>query len=118
MPDELQVRRHPRLARDLKQLGKRFPSVERDLVYAERLLAAGQSLPQTDALQEFGERRLFKTRVVNTSIQRGKSAGYRLVYEIVVEEDDDGFLLLLLYDHKTLRTEEEVRKELRTRLES
>jgi mRNA-degrading endonuclease RelE of RelBE toxin-antitoxin system len=75
-------------------------------------------LPQTDALQGFGERRLFKTRVVNTSIQRGKSAGYRLVYEIVVEEDDDGFLLLLLYDHKTLRTEEEVRKELRTRLES
>ena len=118
MPDELQVRRHPWLARDLKQLGKRFPSVERDLVYAERLLAVGQSLPQTDALQGFGERRLFKTRVVNTSIQRGKSAGYRLVYEIVVEEDDDGFLLLLLYDHKTLRTEEEVRKKLRTRLES
>jgi len=114
--DERKVRRHPQIARDLNQLGRRFPTVAKDLEYVERLLAAGQALPQTDALQGFGVRRLFKTRVVNTSIARGKSAGYRLIYEVVFQEDDDGFLLLLLYDHTTLPSEEDVRRMLSARL--
>ena len=115
-PEERAIKRHPELAKDLKQLGKKYPSVGKDLVYVERLLAIGFSLPQTYAYKGFGARRLFKTRVENTSVSRGKSKGYRLIYELIVEEDDEGYELLLLYDHNTFKTELDVRKKLRARL--
>ncbi len=114
--EERAIKRHPELAKDLKQLGKKYPSVGQDLVYVERLLAIGHSFPHTDAYKGFGARRLFKTRVENTSVSRGKSKGYRLIYEVVVEEDDEGCELLLLYDHNAFKAELDVRKELRARL--
>lgn len=115
-PNRSVVKRHPSIARDLKRLSKRYPSVERDLMYAERLLEAGQTLTQTYAYPGFGQRRLYKTRVVNTAIPSGKSKGYRMIYEAIVEQGNDGFLLVLLYDHSSYKSELEVRKEVRDRL--
>ena len=85
-------------------------------MYVERLLEAGQTLTQTDPYQGFSSRKVFKTRVVNTAISSGKSKGYRLIYEVVVEEGDDEFLLVLLYDHKSYSEEIDVQKEVRFRL--
>lgn len=116
MPDELTVRRHPYLAKDLKRLGKKHRSVAQDLVYAERLLSAGQTLPETTPYPGFGQRKVFKTRVINTSIASGKSKGYRLIYELVAAEDDNNIELVLLYDHTTHTDESEVWREIRVRL--
>jgi len=73
VPNRRVVKRHPGIAKDLKELGKRYPSVERDLLYAERLLQAGQALTQTYSYQGFGQCKLYKTRVVNTANASGKS---------------------------------------------
>lgn len=116
VPAHFEVRRHADIARDLKQLGKRFRTVSIDLLYAERLLATGITLPQTNPYKGFGNRVVYKTRVENTSIASGKSKGYRLVYEIVLADTGHCIDLILLYDHKTRAKEDDVRKAVHTRL--
>lgn len=103
---------------DIKRLKKRFRSVEDDLVYAERLLEAGRILPQTDPYRGFGQHNIFKTRVINTDVRKGKSSGYRLIYEEIESGDDKVIVLLLLYDKKTYDDENKVRIEVKTRLRS
>ena len=106
------------LGGDIKRLKKRFQSVEDDLLYAERLLEAGRILPQTDPYCGFGQHNIFKTRVVNTDSRKGKSSGYRLIYEEIKTEDDKVIVLVLLYDKKTHGDENKVRIEVKTRLRS
>lgn len=106
------------LGGDIKRLKKRFRSVEDDLLYAERLLEAGRILPQTDPYRGFGQHNIFKTRVVNTDSRKGKSSGYRLIYEEIKTEDDKVIVLVLLYDKKTHGDENKVRIEVKTRLRS
>jgi mRNA-degrading endonuclease RelE of RelBE toxin-antitoxin system len=109
----------PQLATDIKHLEKRYPSVEMDLVYAERLLEAGKTLPQTDPYPGFGTgHKIFKTRVINTDIARGKSSGYRLIYEETKTEGDMLILLILLYGKSTYKEESKVRIEVWARLRS
>lgn len=116
MSDEMVVRRHPDLARDLKALGRKYRSVAQDLVYAERLLAIRQSIPETTPYPGFGTHRVYKTRVVNTSIPYGKSKGYRLIYELVAVEENESLEIVLLYDHTTYPDEAEVQRQVRSRL--
>lgn len=107
------------LERDIKRLRKKHRSVEADLIYIERLLKAGQILPQTNPYPGFGEEHnLFKTRVVNTDSRKGKTSGYRLVYEEIQGESDKFILLILLYDKTTYSDEKKVMIELKTRLSS
>ena len=107
------------LATDIKHLKKRFRSVETDLVYAERLLEAGRILPQTDPYPGFGQNhRIFKTRVINTDSAKGKSSGYRLIYEEIKAENNTVILLMLLYDKSMYEEENKVRIEVWARLRS
>ena len=100
-------------------LYRKFRSVERDLIYAERLLEARKILPQTNAYPGFGaSHSIFKTRVVNTDVSKGKSSGYRLIYEEIETEGDMVILLILLYGKSTYKEESDVRIEIRTRLGS
>lgn len=110
--------RLPQLTGDIKQLKKRFRSAEIDLKYAERLLEAGQILAQTDPYPGFENHKIFKTRVVNTDSARGKSAGYRLIYEKIETQNEALILLIFLYDKSTYDDENKVRAEVRTRLRS
>ena len=111
--------RLPQLVADIKHLKKKVRSVEIDLVYAERLLEAGKILPQTDPYPGFGENhKIFKTRVINTDSTKGKSSGYRLIYEEVKAENDTVVLLMLLYDKSMHKEENKVRIEVWTRLRS
>jgi len=111
--------RLPQLVADIKHLKKKFRSVEIDLVYAERLLETGKILPQTDPYPGFGDNhKIFKTRVINTDSTKGKSSGYRLIYEEVKAENDTVILLMLLYDKSMYKEENKVRIEVWTRLRS
>ena len=111
--------RLPQLVADIKHLKKKFRSVEIDLVYAERLLEAGRILPQTDPYPGFGQNhRIFKTRVINTDSAKGKSSGYRLIYEEIKAENNTVILLMLLYDKSMYEEENKVRIEVWTRLRS
>lgn len=105
------------LEADIKRLGKKFPSVELDLLYAQRLLEARKSLPQTYQYPRFGNRRIYKTRVINTSLaDKGKSSGYRLIYEETNGEANKVIVLIMLYAKNEYRDENKVKNEIRFRL--
>lgn len=111
--------RLPQIAGDIKHLKKRFRSVESDIIYAERLLELGRILPQTDPYPGFGENhKIFKTRVINTDLAKGKSSGYRLIYEEIKAGKDTVILLILLYGKSMYKQESKVRVEVWARLRS
>lgn len=116
--------RLPQLATDVKHLRKRFRSVEIDLISAERLLEAGETLPQTTPYPGFEKNhKIFKTRVINTDSAKGKSGGYRLIYEEIKAENSVAgtnmvVLLMLLYDKAMYEEENKVRSEVWARLRS
>lgn len=117
--EKYQCIRLPQIERDLKSLRKKSRSVDDDLLYAERLLRAGQILPKTDQYPGFGEdHAIYKTRVVNTSSDKGKSGGYRLVYEETLRDNNVAIILILLYSKATMRDETKVRNEIKVRIRS
>ena len=116
--------RLPQLATDIKHLKKRFRSVEIDLISAERLLEAGEILPQTTPYPGFGgNHKIFKTRIINIDSAKGKSSGYRLIYEEIKAENSEAgnsmvVLLMLLYNKSMYEEENKVRIEVWARLGS
>jgi mRNA-degrading endonuclease RelE of RelBE toxin-antitoxin system len=106
------------IQKDLKELKKKFKSIDDDLVYAERLLECGQKLPQTDPYPGFEKHKVYKTRVINVSSGKGKSSGYRLIYEDISTDDKKKLLLIYLYDKPANNNESSVRIEIRTRFHS
>lgn len=109
----------PQIDKDVKVLRKKYRSADVDLLYAERLLQAGQILPQTDPYPGFSEsHNVYKTRVINTSSTKGKSSGYRLIYEEIIKDDEEVIILILLYTKATIKEESDVRAEIRARLRS
>jgi len=102
---------------DVKGLGKKFPSVDVDVLYAKRLLEAGKALPQTFPYPGFGDRKIYKTRVINASLgSKGKSSGYRLVYEEIDKEVGKAIVLIMLYRKNEYGDEKKVKNEIKFRL--
>ena len=76
----------------VKRLGKRFRHVKDDVRSAiealERIPQLGAQIPGGDEVR--------KLRVANSDLMRGKSGGYRLLYQLV-EQPEPTLYLLLLY---------------------
>ena len=105
------------LEADIKRLRKKFPSVEADVFFVQRLLEAGKTLPQTHKYPGFGNHEVFKTRVINTSLgNKGKSGGYRLIYEEVNSEPNNAIILVMLYGKNEYCNENKVKNEIGARL--
>lgn len=68
-----------RFKKDIRKLGKRYRSIRLDLQPLIEQLEAGESpgdqISDTDHV-------IFKVRVKNSSIQKGKSGGYRVIYYV------------------------------------
>lgn len=117
MKSQVECIKVKQLEADIKRLRKKFPSVEADLVFVQRLLKAGKAVPQTYQYPGFGNRIVFKTRVINTSLgNKGKSGGYRLIYEEVGSEASKAIILIMLYGKNEYRSEDKVKNEVRVRL--
>ncbi len=102
---------------DIKRLRKKHQSVDKDIIYAERLLEAGRTLPETSPFPGFGEQhKLYKSRVIDTSSNKGASSGYRLVYEETSDDKNTKLILLLLYRKNEFSSEKKVVNEVKTRL--
>ena len=109
--------RASQLEADIKRLRKKFPSVEQDLLYAQRLLEAGKCLPQTSPYPGFGNSKIYKTRVINSSLgSKGKSSGHRLVYEEFDKQVGKVIVLIMLYGKNEYSDEKKVKNEIRFRL--
>jgi mRNA-degrading endonuclease RelE of RelBE toxin-antitoxin system len=69
--------------RQLRRLGRRYRHIRKDIEPVINELRAGKVLG--DQIQHTGLT-LFKVRVRNTDVQKGKSAGYRLIYYLKTPE--------------------------------
>lgn len=87
----IQVEAAPTFTRNLRNLAKKYRSIRNDIQPVIEQLERGE-LP--------GDRisgiryEVFKVRVRNSNIQKGKSAGYRLIYYVKTE---NGIILLTVY---------------------
>jgi addiction module RelE/StbE family toxin len=67
----------PQFQKDLKQLAKRYRSIRKDLEPFIEQLKSGELAG--DPLVGLS-RAVFKLRIKNSDIHKGKSAGYRIIY--------------------------------------
>ena len=67
----------PRFQKDLRELAKRYRSIRSDIQPLIDQLQAGEIPGDRIAGIKY---QVFKVRVKNTNIQKGKSGGYRVIY--------------------------------------
>ncbi|MCY7282045.1 MAG: type II toxin-antitoxin system RelE/ParE family toxin [Cyanobacteria bacterium CAN_BIN43] len=90
-PPSIQIDLTPRFQRDLRDLAKRYRQVRSDLQPLIEQLQTGE-LP--------GDRisgvtyTVFKVRLKNSSVQKGKSGGYRVIYYL---KTNDRIILATIY---------------------
>jgi mRNA-degrading endonuclease RelE of RelBE toxin-antitoxin system len=83
----------PECKLNLRDLSKRFRNIRSDVEMLTEQLQQGNILG--DRIGGVGEEYVvYKVRVRNSNIQKGKSAGYRLIYQI---ESPTSILLLTIY---------------------
>ncbi len=87
----VQVRFTDDFQQQIRNLAKRYYKIRIDIQPIIQQLEAGEIVG--DQIQGVGYR-VFKVRVKNSNIQKGKSAGYRLLYHL---ESSTQVLLLLIY---------------------
>ncbi len=92
-PAIVQVDLTPEFQQGLRDLAKRYRNIRSDVQVVVQELQIGNFVG--DRLTGIGESYVvFKTRVKNRDIQKGKSAGYRVVYQV---ESPMSVLLLTIY---------------------
>lgn len=90
-PSQVKIALTPRFQKDLRELAKRYRSIRTDLQPLIEQLQAGE-IP--------GDRitgikyQIFKVRLKNSNIQKGKSGGYRVIYYL---KTDEGIILATIY---------------------
>lgn len=73
----IQVEATPRFQRNLRKLSKKYLNIRNDIQPVIKQLQQGELLG--DRIPKIGYE-VFKLRVRNSDIQKGKSGGYRLIY--------------------------------------
>ncbi len=82
-PPLIRVELSPAFQQQLRKLAKRYRSIRKDLDPITEQLSRG-NLPGTQVPGFDGA--VYKVRVKNSDIQKGKSGGYRLIYYLKVSE--------------------------------
>ena len=75
----IQVEATPRFQRNLRKLAKKYLNIGNDIRPVIKQLQQGKILG--DRIPKIGYE-VFKLRVRNSDIQKGKSGGYRLIYYV------------------------------------
>ncbi len=89
----VQIDLSPEYKQNLRSLSKRYRNIRSDTQEVLEQIQAGNFIG--DRLVGLGENYVvIKVRVKNSNIQKGKSAGYRLVYQV---ESPTNVLLLTIY---------------------
>lgn len=87
----IEVRASPTFKRNIKTLGKKYRNIRTDIEPVIKQLQNGE-LPG-DKIAGIGEQ-VFKLRVKNSNVSKGKSGGYRLIYYC---QTKTGIVLLTIY---------------------
>lgn len=96
MPNELpsiSIDSSPEYQQNLRDLAKRYRNIRSDTQTVIEQLQSGNFVG--DRIAGIGENYVvYKVRVRNSNIQKGKSGGYRLIYQV---ESPTSILLLTIY---------------------
>ena len=87
----IKVEASPTFKRNIKTLGKKYRSIRKNVDPVIKQLQNGE-LPG-DTISGVGEQ-VFKLRVNNSDVSKGKSGGYRLIYYC---QTSTGIVLLTIY---------------------
>ncbi|MBE9217360.1 type II toxin-antitoxin system RelE family toxin [Dolichospermum flos-aquae] len=87
----IQVEVTLRFQRNLRKLAKKYPKIDDDIQPVIEQLQQGEILG--DCIPKIGYE-VFKLRVKNSDIQKGKSGGYRLIYYV---KTATAIILLTIY---------------------
>jgi len=88
----MRIRFTKRFLKDLKHLSKKQPLVRSDV--DDFIATLGQGEHPGDRLQGTDDQAVYKARLSISGSNRGKSAGYRLIYWVYTAE---GIVLLTIY---------------------
>ncbi len=80
---KLTVDASPEFKKQLRVLKKRYRSIGKDIEPVLRRIQSGELLGDQIAGTDFT---VYKIRVKNSDINKGKSAGYRIIYQVESEE--------------------------------
>ena len=110
----MEICRHFDIEKDLRNL-KRFAAPRQSLEAWERLfcLKGLSETPGIDQYPGFGQAKIYKARVVPLQENRGKSKGYRLIFQSL---GNDVYEILLFSRHGIYQSEQELINLLRERL--
>jgi mRNA-degrading endonuclease RelE of RelBE toxin-antitoxin system len=92
----LEVNLTRQFRKDLKNLAKRYRSIRKDLQPLIEELQSGKT--PGDRLKGL-DYQVFKVRLKNSDIQKGKSAGYRVIYYL---QTQTGVVLITIYSKSDL----------------
>lgn len=95
-PSPIQIALTPRFKRDLRELAKRYRSIRSDLQPLIEQLQAGEIPGDRIAGVKY---QVFKVRLKNSNIQKGKSGGYRVIYYLKTAQ---AIVLATLYSKSDL----------------
>jgi mRNA-degrading endonuclease RelE of RelBE toxin-antitoxin system len=95
-PSPIQIALTPRFKKDLRDLAKRYRSIRNDLQSLTEQLQAGETPGDQIAGIQY---QIFKVRLKNSNIQKGKSGGYRVIYYL---KTDTKIILATIYSKSDL----------------
>ncbi|NBD17325.1 MAG: type II toxin-antitoxin system RelE/ParE family toxin [Cyanobacteria bacterium] len=87
----IQILLTPRFKKDLAQLAKRYRSIRKDLEPLIEQLQAGEIVGDRVSNVNY---QVFKVRLRNSDIKKGKRAGYRVIYYLKTK---DRIILVTIY---------------------
>jgi hypothetical protein len=110
------VTRHEDIEKDLRNL-RRFQAPLESLEAWERLfcLKGLRETPAIDPFPGFGERKIYKARVVPLKENVGKSKGYRAVFQMM---DKENCRILIFSRHGVYKSERELINLVKSRMGS
>ena len=83
-PSPIQIALTPRFKRDIRELTKRYRSIRSDIQPLIEQLQAGELPGDRIAGVKY---QIFKVRLKNSNLQKGKSGGYRVIYYVKTEQE-------------------------------
>ncbi|MEA5552061.1 type II toxin-antitoxin system RelE/ParE family toxin [Anabaena cylindrica UHCC 0172] len=95
-PLSIEIALTPRFQRDLRELAKRYRSIRSDIQPLIDQLQAGEIPGDRIAGVKY---QVFKVRIKNSNIQKGKSGGYRVIYYL---KNAQGIILTTIYSKSDL----------------
>ncbi len=109
MPNEIQIEFTPEFKRNLRALAKKYRQIRSDIQPVVDSLQKGDFVGDQIKGAEYT---VFKVRVKNSDIQKGKSSGYRMIYYL---KTPTKIILITLYSklEQTDITAKQIRKILK-----